>query len=251
MSEYKKYRRDESAIFLKTSERFGGLSNMAGGYPLTINGVKILTSEALYQACRFPDSSEVQKLIIGQKSPMTAKMKSKPFRKEKSRPDWDNVRVRIMYWCLRVKLAQHWEKFGELLLSTGNMSIVEESYRDQFWGAKPLDSDTLCGENVLGRLLTKLRENLKGPEAYKLRTVDPLPLEKFYLIDKPIGVIGVCQSGTKPGLVASPQALVAEQLSMGTAASFSYTRQQYEENHLPPFPEPIQSPTTTQAEISW
>jgi len=72
------YQRDECAIFLKTAERFGGLSNMAGGYALSINGIRIPTSEALYQACRFPDKPELQKIIIGQKSPMTAKMKPKP-----------------------------------------------------------------------------------------------------------------------------------------------------------------------------
>src|SRR5947209_5754372 len=118
------YHRDECAIFLKTTERFGGLSNMAGGYPLSIHGIHIPTSEALYQACRFPHRCELQKIIIGQKSPMTAKMKSKPQRKD-SRPDWDKVRVEIMWWCLRVKLVQHWQKFGDLLLSTGDKPIVE------------------------------------------------------------------------------------------------------------------------------
>ncbi|HLH61465.1 MAG TPA: NADAR family protein [Ktedonobacteraceae bacterium] len=116
---YRTYRRNECAVFLKTAEQYGGLSNMAGGYPLLINGVRILTSEALYQACRFPHLPEVQKLIIGQKSPMAAKMKSKPYRKD-SRPDWDSIRVHVMRWCLRVKLVQHWENFGELLLSTGD-----------------------------------------------------------------------------------------------------------------------------------
>src|SRR6266704_6624321 len=136
LQESKTYRRDECAVFLKTKEQFGGLSNMAGGYSLFINGIRILTSEALYQACRFPHKPDIQKLIIGQASPMTAKMVSKPHRKD-SRPDWDEVRVQIMRWCLRVKLAQHWETFGELLLSTGERSIVEESSRDPFWGAKP------------------------------------------------------------------------------------------------------------------
>ena len=95
------YHRNECATFLRTTERFGGLSNMAGGYPLLVNNISILTSEALYQACRFPHKSEIQKTVIEQKSPITAKMKSKPYRKE-SRDDWDEVRVKIMSWCLRV-----------------------------------------------------------------------------------------------------------------------------------------------------
>jgi type I restriction enzyme S subunit len=161
---------------------------MAGGYPLSINGIRILTSEALYQACRFPHFPEIQKLIIGQKSPMAAKMKSKPYRKD-SRPDWDDVRVQVMRWCLRVKLVQHWEKFGDLLLSTGNKPIVEESYRDQFWGAKPTDEETLCGANVLGRLLVELREKLRDSEAQKIWVVEPPPLADFFLLDRPIGSI--------------------------------------------------------------
>lgn len=74
------YNRASSVVVLKTKEAFGGLSNMAGGFPLDVNGMRILTSEALYQACRFPHRPEVQTLIIEQKSPMTAKMKSKPYR---------------------------------------------------------------------------------------------------------------------------------------------------------------------------
>jgi ribA/ribD-fused uncharacterized protein len=182
------YNRNECALFLRTQEHFGGLSNMAESYPLSVNGIHIPTSEALYQACRFPHRPELQKVIIGQKSPMTAKMKSKPYRQD-SRPDWDTVRVEVMWWCLRVKLAQHWEKFGALLLSTNDKPIVEESYRDQFWGAKPVNETTLVGMNVLGQLLTTLRDLLKGSNLDTLQSVAPPALSQFFLIDKPIDII--------------------------------------------------------------
>jgi type I restriction enzyme S subunit len=182
------YSRNKSAVFLRTAELFGGLSNMSAGYPLSINNIRILTTEALYQACRFPHLPEVQKLIIGQNSPMTAKMKSKPFRKE-SRPDWDDIRVLVMRWCLRVKLVQNWEKFSTLLLSTENRPIVEESYRDQFWGAKPIDADRLSGINVLGQLLTELREQLQHHEYHNLQIVEPPNIPQFLLVNRPIGTI--------------------------------------------------------------
>ena len=131
---------------------------------------------------------------------MTAKMKSKPYRKD-SRPDWDEVRVEIMRWCLHVKLVQHWEKFGYLLLSTGNKPIVEESRRDQFWGAKPVSLETLVGMNILGQLLMALREQLKGPNLEKLRTVEPPNLTGFLLADKPIGLIqGETHKNSSPQL---------------------------------------------------
>jgi ribA/ribD-fused uncharacterized protein len=165
--------------FRKTNEPFGGLSNMAPGYPVEVAGVRIRTSEALYQACRFPHRPEVQKLIIDQTSPMTAKMLSKPYVGD-SRPDWDAVRIPIMKWCLRVKLAQNWEKFGELLLTTGQSPIVEDSRKDDFWGALRDIDGSLRGRNVLGRLLMELRERLRTDPA-ALYEVQPLPIPQFLL----------------------------------------------------------------------
>ncbi len=182
------YHRPDCVVFLKTHEAFGGLSNMAAGYPLVVNGVRILTAEALYQACRFPHLPEVQKLIVGQASPMAAKMKSKPYRKV-SRPDWEQVNVEIMRWCLRVKLAQNWDRFGELLLSTDEKPIVEESKRDAFWGAKPTDAETLAGRNVLGKLLMELREQLQGQDVEQLREVEPLTLPDFLFVGRQIGTV--------------------------------------------------------------
>ena len=182
------YLRTQSVVFLKTKEAFGGLSNMAAGYPLCVNGILIRTSEALYQACRFPHLPDLQRLIINQASPMTAKMKGKPHR-HKTRSDWFSVRVKIMRWCLRVKLAQNWQEFGKLLLQTGNRSIVEESRKDEFWGAKPLGEDTLVGMNVLGRLLMELREEFKSPRYDTLCRADPLPIKDFLLYGQPIEVI--------------------------------------------------------------
>jgi len=184
------YSRKDSAVFLKTDEPFGGLSNMAGGYPIRVNGVRILTSEALYQACRFPHLPDVQKMIIGQISPMTAKMRSKPYRKD-SRPDWDQVRVRIMRWCLRMKLANNWNTFSELLLRTGERPIVEESRKDDFWGAKVIDDGgTLVGMNVLGRLLMELREQVKQHGRDAALDIAPPDIPQFLLFGQPIEVAG-------------------------------------------------------------
>jgi len=182
------YDRTSSVVFLKTDGPFGGLSNMAGGFPLRVNGMRILTSEALYQACRFPHRPELQRLIIEQRSPMTAKMKSKPYRRA-SRQDWDQVRVKIMRWCLRVKLAQNWSAFSKLLLETGKRPIVEESRRDDFWGAKPTDDETLVGTNVLGRLLMELREAVKADSRELLARVEPIAITEFMLDGWPIGLI--------------------------------------------------------------
>jgi len=162
---------------------------MAAGFPLRINGFRVPTSEALYQACRFPDLPDVQREIIAQHSPMTAKMKGKPHRKA-TRSDWDNVRHNVMRWCLRVKLAQHYEDFGRLLLATKEKPIVEQSRKDQYWGAILIHDGTLVGENVLGRLLMELRDELKSDADGKLRFVPPLGVPNFMLYGAPIQAVG-------------------------------------------------------------
>lgn len=188
-SQTRTYDPDASAVFRKTKERFGGLSNMAPGFSLNINGNLIRTSEALYQACRFPHMPDVQSLIIDEYSPMTAKMRSKPYRKE-SRSDWDSVRIKIMKWCLRVKLAQNEKKFRELLLSTRDKSIVEESRRDAFWGAKRNSDNLLIGTNVLGRLLMELREEIKSEDHNSQINVVPPQIPQFLLFRKKIEIGG-------------------------------------------------------------
>jgi len=182
------YNRENTVIFQKTHDSFGGLSNMAGGYNLLINGIKIYTSEALYQACRFPHLPNIQRLIIEQKSPMAAKMVSKPYRKD-SRKDWDEVREIIMEWCLRVKLAQNWDTFGRLLKSSSDLPIVEESKRDGFWGAKPVDDSILVGENVLGNLLMKLRSEYLKPNNESLLIVEPPKIENFLIYGNKISIV--------------------------------------------------------------
>ncbi len=201
------YIRTESIVFYKTKEDFGGLSNMAAGYPLQINGVRILTSEALYQACRFPHLPDIQQEIIKQHSPMAAKMKSKPHRNN-SRQDWDEIRYKIMRWCLRVKLAQNYNEFSKLLISTYDKPIVEQSRKDDYWGAKLTDAsgDTLVGQNILGRLLMELRESIKEKPMEDLKIVNPLSINDFLLLNESIGTISAQSAhNSKPQPQPQPQ----------------------------------------------
>lgn len=185
------------AAFKKTTEQWGELSNMCAGFPVVINGVPIKSVEALYQACRFPYDPEVQRKILKQGSPMTAKMVSKPHR-SKTRPDWDNVRILIMKWVLRVKLAQNMDKFSEILLGTHDMPIVEISNKDDFWGAKPTSDGTYVGVNALGRLLMELRQQLKNNGKERFRTVAPLDINDFLLYSQPIEFVYESDTSSLP-----------------------------------------------------
>jgi ribA/ribD-fused uncharacterized protein len=184
------YRRATCAVFRKTDERWGGLSNMAAGFPLRVNGIDIRTAEALYQAARFPQLPTIQREILAQASPMAAKMKSKPHRHE-ARPDFDALRAPIMWWSLRVKLACNPVTFGGLLTSTIGRLIVEDSHGDTYWGAVPAKTDPslLHGANVLGRLLMLLREIVVTFEPALWQTVAPPPIADFLLDGQPVGTV--------------------------------------------------------------
>lgn len=147
--------------FRKTKETYGAFSNMAGGYPIQYKGVVAKTSEALYQACRFPDHPEIREAILNESSPMAAKFVAKKHL-EKTRVGWDSLyRVSIMRWAVSLKILQHLDTFGVLLLSTEDKPIVEDvgNRNDMFWGAKIQDG-IFVGENVLGRLLMALRSDM-------------------------------------------------------------------------------------------
>ena len=120
---------------------------------------------------------------------MTAKMVSKRYISE-TRADWEDVKVDIMRWCLKIKLAQNFLKFGLLLESTNSKPIVEVSNKDEFWGAKKeKNSDNIIGINALGRLLMELRAEYISEKRFSLLVVEPLQIGNFKLLSNEIGII--------------------------------------------------------------
>jgi len=79
-------------------------------------------------------------------------------RKLKIRPDWDKVKLNLMEKFLRQKFE--YEKFKNLLLSTGDEILIEGNWwHDNFWGDCHCDK---CkdkeGQNNLGKILIRIRE---------------------------------------------------------------------------------------------
>jgi N-glycosidase YbiA len=71
------------------------------------------------------------------------------------RPDWQDISIRVMERLLRQKF-QH-EALAKMLLATGDQELIEgNNWGDEFWGQ--VDGK---GENNLGKLLMKIRDELK------------------------------------------------------------------------------------------
>lgn len=187
------YPKAGSSVFRQTRGEHGSLSNMASRFPLAVNGVISRTPEALYQACRFPKEPQVQARVLAERSPMAAKMKSREHG-DTTRGDWDEIRVEVMRWVVRVKLVQHFDSFSEALRSTGEVPIVEESRNDRFWGAVP-DGEELKGVNMLGELLMELRDDVVRGDPSWLESLRPPRIQDFNLLGAPIGSVRADDSG--------------------------------------------------------
>ena len=76
---------------------------------------------------------------------------------ELCRHDWADARVGIMHNILGLKANQH-EYVRRKLLATGDRVLIENSWRDDFWGWGP----NRDGQNMLGKLWMRLRAELRG-----------------------------------------------------------------------------------------
>ena len=146
----------ENIKFYRTRDDFGEFSNFAA-FPIMVAGKCWPTSEHYFQAQKFKDLAYQEK-IRKTKSPLIAARLGRS-RKKKLRRDWESVKVTVMREALEAKFTQH-EFLKDLLLSTGNMEIIEHTDNDRYWG----DGGDGSGRNMLGKLLMELRDGLQPKE---------------------------------------------------------------------------------------
>lgn len=143
----------ETQVFFYEQD-FYVLSNFSA-FRLEWKGVTFDTSEAAYHWEKFNGTdSEVQSMIIDAPSAHEA-FKIAESQKMFRRQDWDSVKVAIMREILRAKAEQH-EYVRRKLLATGDRELIEDSWRDDFWGWGPKRD----GQNVLGKIWMEIRAEL-------------------------------------------------------------------------------------------
>ena len=78
--------------------------------------------------------------------------------KVKMREHWDDIhKDRVMYECCKAKFLQH-KDLRDQLMATGTEELIEDSPVDSYWGCGADGS----GKNMLGKILMKIREELRG-----------------------------------------------------------------------------------------
>lgn len=125
--------------------------------PIIINNEVIKSSENYYQSRKTLDV-ELRKKILSM-SPYEAKKYCKTI---PLRDDWDNVKLSVMQEALDIKFSITYYRL--LLISTVEPLVEDNYWNDTYWG--------VCrgiGENMLGKLLTILRERIIKEEEFKKR----------------------------------------------------------------------------------
>ena len=140
--------------FYKVHDDYGFMSNFAP-YPFS-DGNKIWpTSEHYFQAQKFL-IPEIQEKIRQIASPMDAALEGRN-RQNPLRPDWEEIKDKVMLQALRMKFSQHPEIAKELL-ATGDAFMIEHTRYDADWA----DWGDGSGKNKLGLLIMQVREEFKN-----------------------------------------------------------------------------------------
>ena len=137
------------------------LSNFSA-FTIQWKGLRFDTSEAVYHWEKFnnPNPTPYEQAFL--ESIRTAISAHEAFKigqteRRLRRKDWDAVKVGIMRDILRAKVDQH-EYVRRKLLATGCRMLVENSWRDDYWGWGP----NRDGQNMLGNLWMEVRAELRA-----------------------------------------------------------------------------------------
>lgn len=140
-------------FFYKLNDKYGCFSNFYH-CDIYIDNKKWMSSEHYYQAQKF-SGTIYEEIIRNINNPMKAAIigrdKNLPLRK-----DWDTIKDSIMKKAVLCKFKQN-ENLKEVLLSTGNQRIVENTSDDYYWGCGKLKN----GKNMLGIILMQVRNEIK------------------------------------------------------------------------------------------
>lgn len=140
--------------FYSTRENpYGCFSNFSA-HGFNLDEVWWRTSEHYFQAQKFIGTPHVEQIRLALTPKDAAKMG-----RERDRPlrsDWEQVKDDVMLKAVLSKFQTHAD-IREILLSTGNQLIVENSPTDYYWGCGADGS----GKNKLGQILMQVRDLLR------------------------------------------------------------------------------------------
>lgn len=142
--------------------RYRFLSNFYPVFPATIelDGFNYATVEHAFQAAKsVPSNKDFRKSMQLITSAGYAKSLGN---KVELRENWEEIKLEIMEDLVRQKFTKN-ENLKKQLLETGSSILMEGNYwKDDFWGIYIDKQGNVRGENHLGKILMKIRNELRG-----------------------------------------------------------------------------------------
>ena len=139
--------------FYNIREQYGCFSNFSP-HGFVLDELYWSTSEHYFQAQKFIGTPYLEKLRLVKTPKEAANMGRQ--RTLPLRSDWEDVKDNIMRKAVFSKFSTN-KDIQEILLSTGNEELVENSPIDYYWGCGADGS----GKNMLGIVLMEVRQQLK------------------------------------------------------------------------------------------
>lgn len=195
---------------------FAFLSNFYN-VDVAYNGITYKNTEAAFQAQK---TTSIPKRL--EFANFTASQSKKEGRKLALRTDWEEVKYLEMYGICKAKFSQN-EDLKQKLIATGDTELIEGNYwHDNCWGDCSCEKcKNIEGKNNLGKILMKIREELKSEMKKKLLIVIDMQND---FID---GVLGTEEA---VAIVPNVKAKIEEYKSRGDDIIF--TRDTHQENYL-------------------
>ena len=145
----------DSTVYFYENE-FYPLSNFSA-FRLGMWGNDFDTSEHAYHWRRFNSCAPLTAERVRRARSAHEAFRLAQANKGLQRKDWDDIKIEIMRQIIRAKAEQH-PYVRKKLLETGDRRLVEDSWRDSFWGWGPDHK----GDNMLGNLWMELRDKIRA-----------------------------------------------------------------------------------------
>ena len=126
-------------------------------YPIYYNKLVFCNAEAAFQAQKVINEKDQYKFIN-----LNASQARKLGKTVQLRKDWKEIKDNVMYEIVKRKFLTN-KELQQKLLETKEEELVEGNWwHDTYWG---VDSKTGIGQNKLGKILMKVREEVKNNNA--------------------------------------------------------------------------------------
>lgn len=160
-----------SIYFWRENNKYGFLSNFYFSIFIDSYNIKYICSEQYFMAqkCLLFDkeNTKLYKQIMETKIPYIIKRLGRQVRNFEQKK-WDTEKYNIMKNAIRYKFNQN-KIIRKKLLLTCDKNLYEASKFDKTWGigidcetAKNLDEASYPGQNLLGKVLMEIREEIKN-----------------------------------------------------------------------------------------